>query len=90
MRVLAPEFIEVMVCPKSKQPVIYFPRGDADRDEADAFILCPASRLRYRIDDGVPVFLVDEATEVSPGELERLIRRAVELRLTVPSGFSRP
>jgi uncharacterized protein YbaR (Trm112 family) len=82
--VLAPELVEVMVCPKSKQAVVYFPRGEADRDEADAFILCPASRLRYRIDDGVPVFLIEEATEIVPAEVERLLARARVLELKVP------
>ncbi|MDB4953945.1 MAG: hypothetical protein JWO36_1514 [Myxococcales bacterium] len=81
---LAPELVDVMVCPKSKQAVVYFPRGEADRDEADAFVLCPASRLRYRIDDGVPVFLIEEATELAPAEVERLVRRARELQLHVP------
>jgi uncharacterized protein YbaR (Trm112 family) len=37
-------------------------------------LLCPASRLRYRIDDGVPVLLVEEATELSNEEVERLVR----------------
>ena len=69
-------------CPKSKQPLVFFPRGEADRDEAQAFYLCPASRLRYRVDQGVPVFLVEEATEVSTTELERLIARARELGLS--------
>jgi uncharacterized protein YbaR (Trm112 family) len=82
--VLAPELVDVMVCPKSKQPVVYFPRGEADRDEADAFLLCPASRLRYRIDDGVPVFLIEEATEMPASEVERLVQRARELQLHVP------
>ena len=40
---------------------------------------CPASRLRYRIDDGVPVLLVDEATEVAASEVERLLKQAKEL-----------
>ena len=41
----------------------------------------PTSRLRYRIDDGVPVLLVDEATEVVPAEIERLLKQAKELGL---------
>ena len=81
---LARELVDVMVCPKSKQGVVYFPRGEADRDEADAFVLCPASRLRYRIDDGVPVFLIEEATELAPTEVDRLVARARELKLHVP------
>ncbi|HEY1554531.1 MAG TPA: Trm112 family protein [Kofleriaceae bacterium] len=66
--------LEVLVCPKSKQPLIYF----AD----EGFLLCAASRLRYRIDDGVPVLLVEEATELSAGEVDRLVARAKERGLT--------
>jgi uncharacterized protein len=82
--VLSDEVVEIMVCPKSGQPLIYFPRGEADRDEADGFLLCPASRLRYPIHDGVPVMLVDEAIEVSPAALEALLARARELGLRFP------
>lgn len=92
---LAEALLEVLVCPKSKQPLIYFPRGEGDRDEADAFLLCPASRLRYPIKDGVPVMLVEEATAVEPGAVEALIARARELGLKLPpasagSGGARP
>ena len=73
--------VEILVCPRSKQPLIYFPRGEADRDEADAFLLCPASRLRYPIQDGVPVMLVDEAIEVSAHTVEGLLVRAGQLGL---------
>jgi uncharacterized protein YbaR (Trm112 family) len=84
--VLAPELVDVLVCPKSKQPVIYFPRGEADRSEADGFVLCPSSRLRYRIDEGVPVLLIDEAVELAAPEVTRLVARARELALRVPAG----
>ena len=76
--------LEVLVCPKSKQPLIYFPRGEADRDEADAFLLCPASRLRYPIQDGVPVMLVEEAAGVDAAAVEALVARARQLGLAVP------
>ena len=78
--------LEVLVCPKSWQPLIYFPRGEADRDEADAFLLCPASRLRYPIQDGVRVMLVDEASAVAAPAVEALLARALELGLRVPGG----
>lgn len=68
---LARELLDVLVCPKSKQPLVYF--------ESEGYLLCPASRLRYRIDDGVPVLLVEEATEVSAGEVERLLKQAKDL-----------
>jgi uncharacterized protein YbaR (Trm112 family) len=74
--VLPASLLEVLVCPKSKQPLLYF--------EAEGFLLCPASRLRYRIDDGVPVLLVEEATEVPTDEVELLVRRAKDRGL--PTG----
>ena len=86
---LSDELFEIMVCPRSKQPLIYFPRGEADRDEAEGFLLCPASRLRYPIQDGVPVMLVDEAIEVSAAALEALLARACELGLRLPPAAPR-
>jgi uncharacterized protein YbaR (Trm112 family) len=70
---LARELLDLLVCPKSKQPLVYF--------EGEGFLLCPASRLRYRIEDGVPVLLVDEATEVAAAEVDRLVKQAKELGL---------
>ena len=70
---LAKQLLDVLVCPKSKQPLVYF--------EREAFFLCPASRLKYRIDEGVPVLLADEAVEVSVGEVDRLLKQAKELGL---------
>ena len=73
LRMLPAALLDVLVCPKSKQPLVYF--------EADGFLLCPSSRLKYRIDEGVPVLLVDEATEVSAEECDRLVKRAKDLKL---------
>jgi len=70
-------------CPKSHQPLVFFPDGEPGSD-ADAFYLCPSSRLQYRVVDGVPVFLVDEARELPQAEVDRLVRRAHELGLHVP------
>ena len=70
---LSRELLDWLVCPKSKQPLVYF--------EKEGFLLCPASRLRYRIENDVPVLLVEEATEVSGPEIERLLKQAKELGL---------
>ncbi|HEY5936339.1 MAG TPA: Trm112 family protein [Kofleriaceae bacterium] len=78
---LPEDLVTILVCPKSKQPLLYFPRGESDRDEAEGFLVSPASRLRYRIEDGVPVLLVDEAQECRTDEIERLVSRARELGL---------
>jgi uncharacterized protein YbaR (Trm112 family) len=50
---LSPQLKEVLACPKCK--------GDLEFLEDEAQIRCPACRLAYRIDDGIPVMLVDEA-----------------------------
>jgi uncharacterized protein YbaR (Trm112 family) len=82
--VLPPDLLEILVCPKSKQPFVYFPKGEGDDDEAKGFLLCPASRLRYRIDQGVALLLVEEAEELAPAEVERLVGKARTLGLAVP------
>jgi len=82
--VLDAEALRHWCCPKSKQPLIYFPRGEDDLDDAAGFLLCPASRLRYRIEADVPVLLVEEATEVSGADVERLVTRARQLGFRVP------
>lgn len=82
---LADELLAHLVCPQSHGPLIYFPRGERDQDEADGFLVCPASRLRYRVEAGVPVLLVDEAEELSQARVETLISRARDLGFPVPT-----
>ena len=50
---LSQELLDILVCPESKQALVYF----AD----EGFLFCPESRLKYRIEDDIPVMLVDEA-----------------------------
>ena len=64
---LDPDHLALLVCPESKQPLLYVPAGVAGPGES---LFCPASRLRYRIDDGIPILLIDEA--------ERLDEKAAE------------
>ena len=82
---LADTLLSVLACPRSKQPLVYFPRGEDGADEAAGFLLCPASRLRYRIDGGVPVMLVEEAQELEGREVDRLVERARALGLPIPT-----
>lgn len=51
---IAKELLEVLACPKCKGPVEL--RGEA--------LECDACKLRYRIDDGIPVMLMDEAEAI--------------------------
>lgn len=66
---LDPRHLALLVCPESKQPLLHVPAGVKGAGEA---LFCPASRLLYRIDDGIPVLLVDEAERLDEAEAARL------------------
>ena len=50
---VAPELKEILACPKCK--------GELEFHEENKEIVCKACRLVYRIEDDIPVMLVDEA-----------------------------
>lgn len=82
---LSPALVDILVCPRTKQPLIYFPRGEANTDEGAAMLVCPGARLKYRIEDGVPILLVDAAEELSPDHVRTLVARAKQLGLRIPA-----
>lgn len=65
---LSQELLDILVCPESKQALVYF----AD----DGFLFCPASRLKYRIEDDIPVMLVDEAERLDETAAQALMATA--------------
>lgn len=50
---VAPELKEILACPRCKGALEF-------RDEADE-IRCPACRLVFRVEDDIPVMLLEEA-----------------------------
>ncbi len=50
---LSAELLEVLACPKCK--------GDLEYRESEQALVCHACRLRYRIEDDIPVMLIEEA-----------------------------
>jgi len=48
-----PRLLEILVCPKC--------RGDLEYGEVEQTLTCRRCRLRYRIEDDIPVMLIDEA-----------------------------
>jgi uncharacterized protein YbaR (Trm112 family) len=50
---LDPELLKILVCPACK--------GGLDYDTEKETLDCSRCRLRYPIDDGVPIMLVEEA-----------------------------
>lgn len=56
----------ILVCPQDRGPLLY----------VDESLYNPRLRRKYRIDDGIPVLLVDEAVAVDDDEHERLVAAA--------------
>jgi len=56
---LAPDLLEILVCPKCKGPLEYrtTPPPPAPREE----LVCNACRLIYGVEDDIPIMLIDEA-----------------------------
>jgi uncharacterized protein YbaR (Trm112 family) len=52
---LSPDLLKILVCPKSKAPLEYHV-GPPE------VLICRESRLVYKVQDGIPVMLIDEAT----------------------------
>ena len=60
MTSLSPELLELLVCPRC--------HGDLAVEEEPEALRCDACRLRFRVDDGVPVMLLDEAELLASAE----------------------
>ena len=60
--------LEILACPTDKGPLLYF----AD----DEVLYNPRLRKRYRVKDGIPVRLPDEADDVDDTEHDRLVAKA--------------
>ena len=61
------QLLSLLACPEDKGPLYYF---------ADLEVLYnPRLQRVYRIRDGIPVMLIDEAQSLEPSEGERLFAR---------------
>jgi uncharacterized protein YbaR (Trm112 family) len=65
---LDPQLLEILVCPQDKGALLYFADEDA--------LYNPRLRRRYRVQEGIPVMLIDEAESVGDAEHERLVAKA--------------
>ncbi len=62
--------LSILVCPADRGPLMLV-------DDADGQLLYnPRLRRAYRIEDGIPVLLIDEARDVDDDEHARLMERA--------------
>lgn len=51
---LAPELLKILVCPRSKAPLEHY-------EGPPEVLVCRESRLVYKVEDGIPVMLIEEA-----------------------------
>ncbi|MBS4729671.1 Trm112 family protein [Mycobacterium sp. SM1] len=58
--------LSILVCPLDRGPLLL----------VDEMLYNPRLRRAYRIEDGIPVLLIDEAREVDEEEHARLMARA--------------
>jgi uncharacterized protein YbaR (Trm112 family) len=56
MSSLPPDLLEILACPQCRGPL----------QAETASLRCDTCRLRYRIDNGIPVMLISEATPLGP------------------------
>jgi uncharacterized protein YbaR (Trm112 family) len=53
---LVQDLLDLLACPQCKGPLVY--------DETAATLTCDSCRLRYRIEDDIPVLLIEEAEKI--------------------------
>jgi uncharacterized protein YbaR (Trm112 family) len=65
---LDPKLLEILACPEDKGPLLYF---------ADEGVLYnPRLKRRYRVQDDIPIMLIDEAESADDAEDARLRAKA--------------
>ena len=67
---LDPRLLEVLACPSDKGPLLYL--------EDEGILYNPRIRLRYRVEDGIPVMLIEEAETLDDDEHQRLIVKVAD------------
>ncbi|OBK78057.1 Trm112 family protein [Mycobacterium sp. 1164985.4] len=62
------KLLDILVCPQDRGPLLLV---------GDEYLYNPRVRRAYRIDDGIPVLLVDEAVDITDdAEHQRMLGRA--------------
>jgi uncharacterized protein YbaR (Trm112 family) len=56
---LAPDLLEILVCPKCKGPLEH--RTTSPPPRAVESLVCHQCRLIYAVEDDIPIMLIDEA-----------------------------
>jgi uncharacterized protein YbaR (Trm112 family) len=67
---LDPQLLEILACPEDKGPLLYL--------EDESALYNPRLQRRYRIQDDIPIMLIDEAEAVDAAEHERILAKGIE------------
>ena len=67
---LDPQLLEILACPEDKGPLLYL--------EDEQALYNPRLQKRYRIQDDIPIRLIDEAEAVDAAEHERILAKGIE------------
>ena len=59
--------LEILACPEDKGPLFYL--------EDESSLYNPRLRRVYRVEDDIPIMLIDEADEVDENEHKRIIEK---------------
>ncbi len=55
-KLIDPALLEILVCPVTKQPLIY--------DQKAGELISQAAQLAFPVRDGIPIMLIEEAREL--------------------------
>jgi uncharacterized protein YbaR (Trm112 family) len=66
---LDPQLLEILACPEDKGPLLYL--------EDESALYNPRLHRRYRIQDDIPIMLIDEAEAVDDTEHERILAKGI-------------
>jgi len=55
------QLLEILACPKCKGDLEYQPDK---KDDRFGKLICPQCKLLYRIEDDIPIMLIDEAEKL--------------------------
>ncbi|MBX3729151.1 MAG: hypothetical protein KF858_08185 [Candidatus Sumerlaeia bacterium] len=63
------DLLRILVCPETRQPLLMTPDGNLVSTDA-------ASRRLYRVEDDIPILLIEESTVLDAGTHARLLEEA--------------
>ena len=64
---ISKELLDILCCPETKAELVLDGESLVSTDKN--------TRRRYRIEDDIPIMLIDESEQLSPGEWQEIMKR---------------